>query len=86
MARFFPVRSQCQFDTPGERRFAERLEDDSPCWSNVLLGPMACYPDFDVLHPRHTGKRAEDRCQPDAPLQRSYMVPKKGPLLWHSKK
>lgn len=26
MARFFPVRSQCQFDTAGERRFAERLE------------------------------------------------------------
>lgn len=26
MALFSPVRSQCQFDTPGERRFAERLE------------------------------------------------------------
>lgn len=26
MARFSPVRSQCQFDTPGERRFPERLE------------------------------------------------------------
>ena len=39
MARFFPVRSQCQFDTSGERRFAERLEklleDDYLCWSNV---------------------------------------------------
>ncbi|MGF7243790.1 hypothetical protein ABIC11_004245 [Pseudomonas oryzihabitans] len=35
MARFFPARSQCQFDTPGERRFAERLEklleDDYLC-------------------------------------------------------
>ncbi len=26
MARFSPVRSQCQFGTPGERRFAKRLE------------------------------------------------------------
>jgi hypothetical protein len=26
MARFFPVRSQCQFDTPGERRFAFATE------------------------------------------------------------
>ena len=23
MARFIPVRSQCQFDTPGERRVAD---------------------------------------------------------------
>jgi len=40
MARLFPVRSQCRFETPGERRFAGRLEklleDDLPlCWSNV---------------------------------------------------
>ncbi|HCV79221.1 MAG TPA: DNA helicase II, partial [Pseudomonas sp.] len=56
MARFFPARSQCQFDTPGERRFAERLEklleDDYLCWSNVPLGPRSRYPDFVVLHPR----------------------------------
>src|SRR5690606_14321060 len=56
MARFFPVRSQCQFDTPGERRFAERLEklleDDYLCWSNVPVGPKARYPDFVVLHPK----------------------------------
>lgn len=56
MARFFPVRSQCRFDTPGERRFAERLEklleDDYLCWSNVPVGPKARYPDFVVLHPR----------------------------------
>jgi hypothetical protein len=54
MARFFPVRSQCQFDTPGERRFAERLEklleDDYLCWSNVPVGPKARYQDFIVLH------------------------------------
>ncbi|WP_239664843.1 hypothetical protein [Stutzerimonas stutzeri] len=47
MARFFPVRSQCQLDTPGERRFAERLEklleDDYLCWSNVPVGPKARY-------------------------------------------
>ncbi len=30
MARFFPIRLQCQFDTPGERRFAERLERKDP--------------------------------------------------------
>ncbi len=37
MARFFPVRSQCQFDTPGERRFAERapaLPEPSRCGSD----------------------------------------------------
>ncbi|HSX71264.1 MAG TPA: 3'-5' exonuclease [Pseudomonas sp.] len=56
MARFFPTRAQCQFDTPGERRFAERLEklleDDYLCWANVPIGPKARYPDFVVLHPR----------------------------------
>jgi len=38
MARFFPVRSQCQFDTPGEWDFAERLKDDYLCWSKVPVG------------------------------------------------
>lgn len=56
MARFFPVRSQCQFDTPGERRSAERLEkpleDDYLCWNNVPVGPKACYPGFVALHSR----------------------------------
>lgn len=56
MARFFPVRSQCRFDTTGERRFAERLdkllEDDYLCWYNVPIGPKVRYPDFVVLHPR----------------------------------
>lgn len=56
MARFFPVRSQCRFDTTGERRFAERLdkllEDDYLCWHNVPIGPKVRYPDFVVLHPR----------------------------------
>ena len=56
MARFSPVRSQCHFDTPGERRLAERLEklleDDCLCWFNVPIGPRARHPDFVVLHPR----------------------------------
>ena len=56
MARFFPVRSQCRFDTSGERRFAERLdkllEDDYLCWHNVPVGPRVRYPDFVALHPR----------------------------------
>lgn len=26
MAQFFPIRITCRFDTPGERRLAERLE------------------------------------------------------------
>ncbi len=58
MARFVPNRSQCQFDTPGEWRFAERLqkllEDDHLCWSNVPVGPKARYPDFMILHPRRS--------------------------------
>lgn len=36
MAQFFPARTACRFDTPGERRLAERLEkkleDDYLCW------------------------------------------------------
>ncbi|WP_185751115.1 hypothetical protein [Stutzerimonas stutzeri] len=31
MTRFSPVRSQCQFDTPGVSRFAERREYDYFC-------------------------------------------------------
>ncbi|MGE4405744.1 nuclease-related domain-containing protein [Pseudomonas sp.] len=53
MARFFPVRLQCQFDIPREWRFAEDgklLEDDYLCWSNVSVDPKARYPDFAVLH------------------------------------
>ena len=56
MARFFPVRSQCQLDTPGKRRSAERLEklleDDYLCWNNVPVGPRGRYPGFVVLRPR----------------------------------
>lgn len=55
MARLFPQFSACRFDTPGERRLAERLqrklEDDYLVWCNVPVGPKAVYPDFIVLHP-----------------------------------
>lgn len=42
--------------TPGERRFAQRLEtkleDDYLCWFDVPVGPTNSHPDFIVLHPR----------------------------------
>jgi hypothetical protein len=42
--------------TPGERRFAQRLEshleDDYLCWYDVPIGPKRLHPDFVVLHPR----------------------------------
>lgn len=56
MAQFFPARTACRFDTPGERRLAERLEkkleDDYLCWFNIPVGPKALQPDFVVLHPQ----------------------------------
>ncbi|NII11730.1 3'-5' exonuclease [Oleiagrimonas sp. C23AA] len=56
MARFFPSRSACRFDTSGERRLAERLdkklEQDYLCWFNVPVGPKALQPDFVILHPQ----------------------------------
>lgn len=56
MAKFFPTRSSCRFDTTGERRLAERLEkkleDDYLCWFNVPVGPKALQPDFVLLHPQ----------------------------------
>lgn len=42
--------------TPGERRFAERLEalleDDYLCWFDVPVGRQGSHPDFIILHPR----------------------------------
>ncbi len=42
--------------TPGERRFAERLEqkldDDYLVWYDVPIGPKQSHPDFVILHPR----------------------------------
>lgn len=56
MAQFFPSRTTCRFDTPGERRLAERLEkkleDDWLCWFNIPVGPKALQPDFVLMHPR----------------------------------
>ena len=43
MARFIPVRSQCQFDTSGERRFAERLEDDYLDWPRRAIPTSSCF-------------------------------------------
>jgi hypothetical protein len=44
--------------TPGERRFAQRLEAkleaDYLCWYDVPVGPTNSHPDFIVLHP-HRG-------------------------------
>lgn len=78
MARSFPVRSQCRFDTTGERRFAERLdkllEDDYLCWYNVPIGPKVRYPDFVVLHPRRGVLVLESRtgsCPPFSPPTRA---------------
>lgn len=55
MAQFFPSRTSCRFDTPGERRLAERLEkkleDDYLCWANIPVGPKALQPDFVIMHP-----------------------------------
>lgn len=42
--------------TSGERRFAERLEqeldDDYLIWYDVPIGPMRTHPDFVIIHPR----------------------------------
>ena len=41
--------------TPGERRFAQRLEafleDDYSCWFDIPVGSNRRYPDFIILHP-----------------------------------
>lgn len=56
MAVLIPSIGSCTFDSGGERRLAERLEDkledDYLCWHNVALGPSALHPDFIVFHPR----------------------------------
>ena len=50
MTRFSPVRSQCQFDTPGVSRFAERREYDYFCRGIVPVGSKLRY---------HVGKGVE---------------------------
>lgn len=56
MARFINSLTQNRRNvTPGERRFARRLEtlleDDYLCWYDVPVGPARHYPDFVILHP-----------------------------------
>ncbi|KQO26857.1 DNA helicase II [Acidovorax sp. Leaf76] len=56
MATLIPAIGSSAFDSTGERRLAERLEqkldDDYLLWHNVPIGPRQTYPDFVVLHPR----------------------------------
>jgi len=57
MAKLIPVLSSvARKMTPGERRFANRLEshleDDYLCWYDVPVGARSMHPDFLVLHPR----------------------------------
>lgn len=56
MATLIPAFGACSFDSSGERRLAERLEqkleDDYLLWHNVPVGPKQTRPDFVVMHPR----------------------------------
>lgn len=56
MATLIPAIGSSAFDSTGERRLAERLEQkldaDYLLWHNVPIGPKQTYPDFVVLHPR----------------------------------
>lgn len=55
MATLIPAIGSTAFDSTGERRLAERLEqkldDDYLLWHNVPIGPKHMHPDFVVLHP-----------------------------------
>lgn len=57
MAVMFP-KSVASFDSQGERRFRERLQeklgDDYLVWYNVAVGEARRHPDFIILHP-HRG-------------------------------
>ena len=56
MATLIPAIGSGAFDSTGERRLAERLEQkldaDYLLWHNVPIGPKQTHPDFVVLHPR----------------------------------
>lgn len=56
MAILIPAMGACSFDSTGERRLAERLEQkldaDYLLWHNVPIGPKQTHPDFVLLHPR----------------------------------
>ena len=55
MAVLIPSIGASSFDSTGERRLAERLEQkldaDYLLWHNVPIGPKQTYPNFVVLHP-----------------------------------
>ncbi|OYQ38729.1 DNA helicase II [Rhodoferax sp. TH121] len=57
MATLIPSIGTSAFDSTGERRLAERLEQkldaDYLLWHNVPIGPKQTHPDFVLLHPRH---------------------------------
>jgi hypothetical protein len=57
MATLIPAIGTSSFDSTGERRLAERLEQkldpEYMLWHNVPIGPKQTYPDFVVLHPLH---------------------------------
>jgi hypothetical protein len=56
MATLIPAIGTTSFDSTGERRLAERLEQkldaDYLLWHNVPIGPKQTYPDFVLLHPK----------------------------------
>lgn len=56
MATLIPSFGTCSFETTGERRLAERLEqkldNDYLLWYDVPVGPKQSHPDFVVMHPR----------------------------------
>ena len=56
MATLIPAIGSSAFDSTGERRLAERLEQkldaDYLLWHNVPIGPKQTHPDFVVLHAR----------------------------------
>ena len=56
MATLIPAIGTSAFDSTGERRLAERLEQkldaDYLLWHNVPIGPKQTYPDFVVLNAR----------------------------------
>ena len=56
MAVLIPAIGTSAFDSTGERRLAERLEQkldaDYLLWHNVPIGPKQTHPDFVLLHPR----------------------------------
>ena len=56
MAVLIPAFGTCSFETTGERRVAERLQqkldEDYLLWYDVPIGPKSAHPDFVVMHPR----------------------------------